>query len=57
MTKVSHFYAVLDKFNNYMSKHYSLSRAVASATKNPYAVKVKEVTHTIEEEIVWERGK
>ena len=55
--KTYHYHAIIDKDNNVMNKFPSKSYAVRVALNNPRAVAVKEVTHIINEEVVWTKGK
>lgn len=52
-SKEYHYHAIVDKDNNVINKFPSRSYAVRVALNNPRAVAVKEVTHIINEEIVW----
>lgn len=53
--KTYHYHAIVDKNNNIISKYPSKRYAIIYANKNPNAVAIKKVDHTIKEEIVWRK--
>ena len=53
--KTYHYHAVVDKDDNVMFKCPSRRYAKHFVNTHPYAVAIKEVEHTINEQVVWRK--
>ena len=50
-----HYHAIVDKDDNVMAKYPTKNYAIRFAKSHPQAVAIKEVYHTITEELVWRK--